>query len=92
MKRIQHLLLLFFFLIDQYVFLIFLTLPVKKFSNLSLLAIVILNFSPAVPPGQVLIRFPLAGSAGTERMLVDFGKANWLKRLAFSQTGASSFQ
>ena len=37
--------------------------------------------APAVPPGQVLIRSSCSlVSAGTERMLVDFGKANWLEK------------
>ena len=36
---------------------------------------------PHVPPGQILIRSSCSlVSAGTERMLVDFGKANWLEK------------
>ena len=37
--------------------------------------------APAVGPGQLLIRTNCSlVSAGTERMLVDFGKANWLDK------------
>ena len=46
---------------------------------------------PAVKRGQLLIRSSQTlVSAGTERMLVEFGKANWMLSTGVSRVGSAS--
>lgn len=49
--------------------------------------------SPRAASGQLLIRTSATlVSAGTERMLVEFGKANWLDLKILALTGWKSFR